>query len=228
MDGSSKVFTDAIISAGIKKQESLQGVFVVEENLKIKDDSTGSEIIILPDEKFSISVMIDYESKVLGSQIAVLNSIDNFNSQIAPSRTFGFLHELKGLHELGLIKGGDINNSVIYVDQPMTKSDQDLLESITGKKEISVSKEGILNNLTLNYPNEAARHKLLDLLGDLALVGMPIQGRIIATKPGHKINTDFAKQISSLIKNKIKNNAPSIDLTKPPLMDTIKLSLIHI
>ena len=223
MDGSSKVFTNAIISAGIKKQESLQGVFVVEENLKIKDDSSGSEIIIVPDETFSISVMIDYKSKALGSQNAVLNSIHNFNSQIAPSRTFGFLHELKDLHNLGLIKGGDINNSVIYVDHPLTKDDKDLLESINGEKEISVSKEGILNDLPLNFSNEAARHKLLDLLGDLALIGMPIQGRIIATKPGHKINTDFAKQISTLIKNNMKNNAPSIDLSKPPLMDTTKI-----
>ena len=223
MDGSSKVFTNAIISAGIKKQESLQGVFVVEENLKIKDDSSGSEIIIVPDETFSISVMIDYKSKALGSQNAVLNSIHNFNSQIAPSRTFGFLHELKDLHDLGLIKGGDINNSVIYVDHPLTKDDKDLLESINGEKEISVSKEGILNDLPLNFSNEAARHKLLDLLGDLALIGVPIQGRIIATKPGHKINTDFAKQISTLIKNNMKNNAPSIDLSKPPLMDTTKI-----
>ena len=127
------------------------------------------------------------------------------------------------MHDLGLIKGGDINNSVIYVEHPLTKNDKDLLESINGKKEISVSKEGILNDLPLNFSNEAARHKLLDLLGDLALIGMPIQGRIIATKPGHKINTDFAKQISTLIKNNMKNNAPSIDLSKPPLMDTTKI-----
>ena len=223
MDGSSKVFSDAIISTGIKKQKALQEVFVVEENLKIKDDSSGSEIIIIPDENFSISVMVDYRTKSLGSQNAVLNSIDDFNDQIAPSRTFGFLHELKYLFESGLIKGGDTKNFVIYVDQPLSKSDKDLLERLNGKKEISVSKKGILNELPLNFPNEAARHKLLDLLGDLALVGIPIQGRIIATKPGHKINTDFAKQIITLIKNKIKNNAPSIDLSKPPLMDTIKI-----
>ena len=223
MDGSSKIFTDAIISAGTEKQEALQRVFVVEENLKIKDDSSGSEIIIVPDENFSISVMVDYQSKSLGSQNAVLNSIDDFNDQISPSRTFGFLHELKDLFELGLIKGGDINNSVIYVDQPLAKSDKVLLESLIGKKEIIVSKQGILNDLPLNFQNEPARHKLLDLLGDLALVGMPIQGRILATKPGHKINTDFAKQISTLIKNKMKNDAPSIDLSKPPLMDTIKI-----
>ena len=223
MDGSSKIFTDAIISAGSEKQEALQRVFVVEENLKIKDDSSGSEIIIVPDENFSISVMVDYQSKSLGSQNAVLNSIDDFNDQISPSRTFGFLHELIDLFELGLIKGGDINNSVIYVDQPLAKSDKVLLESLIGKKEIIVSKQGILNDLPLNFQNEPARHKLLDLLGDLALVGMPIQGRILATKPGHKINTDFAKQISTLIKNKMKNDAPSIDLSKPPLMDTIKI-----
>ena len=223
MDGSSKIFTDAIISAGTEKQEALQRVFVVEENLKIKDDSSGSEIIIVPDENFSISVMVDYQSKSLGSQNAVLNSIDDFNDQISPSRTFGFLHELKDLFELGLIKGGDINNSVIYVDQPLAESDKVLLESLTGKKEIIVSKQGILNGLPLNFQNEPARHKLLDLLGDLALVGMPIQGRILAIKPGHKINTDFAKQISTLIKNKMKNDAPSIDLSKPPLMDTIKI-----
>ena len=219
MDGSSKQFVEAIEEVGIKDQNALQEIFEVQEVIKFLDEKNGSELIIIPDSDTSVTVMIDFETKVLGSQNAILHKMDDFKSQISSSRTFSFLHELEKLLDQDLIKGGDLNNSIIYVNQPLAKNNMDRLKKTFNKEDIAVKKNGILNNLTLNHPNEAARHKLLDVVGDLALVGMPIKGRIIANKPGHKINTDFAKHLINLIKNNRKSNAPKIDLSKPPLMD---------
>jgi UDP-3-O-[3-hydroxymyristoyl] N-acetylglucosamine deacetylase/3-hydroxyacyl-[acyl-carrier-protein] dehydratase len=145
--------------------------------------------------------------------------MEDFPSEIASSRTFSFLHELETLLEQNLIKGGDLNNAIVYVNKTLDKETMDRLKKAFGKKEIAVKKNGILDNLTLHHPNEAARHKLLDVVGDLALIGMPVQGRVIATKPGHKINTDFAKELQSLIKQTRKTNAPVVDLSLPPVMD---------
>jgi len=150
---------------------------------------------------------------------ANLYKLEDFGKEIAPARTFSFLHELELLLENGLIKGGDLNNAIVYVDKPLAESNMERLKKAFGKDQISVKPNGILDNLKLNYPNEAARHKLLDLIGDLALVGMPIQGKIIATKPGHKINTDFAKEMLNAIKSQKKSIAPVVDLSKPPVMD---------
>lgn len=219
MDGSSIHFTEAIEKIGIKQLEAMQEVFVVQENIQIKDETTGSELMIIPDERTSFTVMIDFNTQVLGTQNAVLNDIKDFPKEIASSRTFSFLHELEALLDHNLIKGGDLNNAIVYVNKPLAKANMDRLKKAFNKKDIAVKKNGILDNLTLNHPNEAARHKLLDVVGDLALAGMPIQGRIIATKPGHKINTDFAKHLSNLIKATRKSNAPVIDLSKPPVMD---------
>ena len=163
--------------------------------------------------------MIDFKTKVLGSQNANHMALKDFPSEIAPARTFSFLHELEDLIDNELIKGGDLNNAIVYVNEPIANTKMERLKKIFGKDEISVKPNGIIDNLKLNFPNEAARHKLLDLIGDLALVGMQIQGRIIATKPGHKINTEFAKEISMLIKQEKKSIVPKIDLSKPPLMD---------
>jgi UDP-3-O-[3-hydroxymyristoyl] N-acetylglucosamine deacetylase/3-hydroxyacyl-[acyl-carrier-protein] dehydratase len=219
MDGSSKQFVEAIEEAGIKEQNALQEVFEVQDVIKFLDKENGSEIIIIPHSETSITVMIDFETKVLGSQNAVLHKIDDFRSQISSSRTFSFLHELERLLDQDLIKGGDLNNSIVYVNKPLAKNSMDRLKKTFKKEDIAVKKNGILNNLTLHHPNEAARHKLLDVIGDLALVGMPIKGKIIANKPGHKINTEFAKYLIDIIKNKKKSSAPVIDLSKPPLMD---------
>lgn len=219
MDGSSKHFTEAIEKIGIKQLEAMQEVFVVQENIQIKDETTGSELMIIPAETTSFTVMIDFNTQVLGTQNAVLNDIKDFPKEIASSRTFSFLHELEALLDHNLIKGGDLNNAIVYVNKPLAKANMDRLKKAFNKKDIAVKKNGILDNLTLNHPNEAARHKLLDVVGDLALAGMPIRGRIIATKPGHKINTDFAKHLSNLIKATRKSNAPVIDLSKPPVMD---------
>ena len=219
LDGSSKPFVEAIQTAGIQDQEAQQEIFVVQENIHITDEASGSEILIVPAESTSLTVLIDFETKVLGTQNAVLHKMEDFPSEIASSRTFSFLHELETLLEQNLIKGGDLNNAIVYVNKTLDKETMDRLKKAFDKKEIAVKKNGILDNLTLHHPNEAARHKLLDVVGDLALIGMPVQGRIIATKPGHKINTDFAKELQSLIKQTRKTNAPVVDLSLPPVMD---------
>lgn len=219
LDGSSKFFSEAISKAGVIEQNKPQEVFVVQEVIQHTDPETGSEILILPSEHTCFSVMIDFETQVLGTQNANLNSLTDFSKEIASARTFSFLHELESLLDHGLIKGGDLNNAIVYVDQPLANANLDRLKKAFGKKTISVKPNGILDNLKLNHTNEAARHKLLDLIGDLALVGIPIKGKIIATKPGHKINTDFAKQLLLKIKQQKKSIAPKVDLFKPPLMD---------
>ena len=219
MDGSSKPFSDAITKAGLSQQQEAQEVFEVQEIMQHTDPETGSEIMIVPSDQTCFSVMIDFETQVLGTQNAILKNLEDFNQEIAPARTFSFLHELEMLLDHGLIKGGDLNNAIVYVDRPLSNANMDRLKEVFGKDEIAVKPNGILDNLKLNYTNEAARHKLLDLVGDLALVGMPIKGKIIANKPGHKINTDFAKEIALLIKQKRKSFAPDVDLSKPPIMD---------
>ena len=219
MDGSSKLFLEAIQKGGVKEQDKLQEVFVVQDVIRHIDEESGSEIILLPADELSFTVMIDFETKVLGTQNATLSKIDDFATEIGSSRTFSFLHELEMLLDNGLIRGGDLNNAIIYVDKPIAEKNMERLKDVFGKDDISVKPNGILNNLTLHHPNEAARHKLMDVIGDLALIGMPVQGRVIATKPGHKINTDFAKQISLIIRGNRKSNVPVINLNEPPVMD---------
>jgi len=219
IDGSSKPFTEAIIKAGIEVQEAERELFVVNEVIQHRDSETGSEILLLPADKLSYSVMIDFETKVLGTQNAHLHDLEDFQKEIASARTFSFLHELESLLDQGLIKGGDLSNSLVYVDQRLKPVQLEKLKKVFGKKELSVKANGLLDNAKLNYPNEAARHKLLDLIGDLALVGMPIQGKIIATKPGHKINTEFAKILLNHIKAEKKSIVPEVDLSKPAVMD---------
>jgi len=219
MDGSSKPFTEAIIKAGIKVQEADRELLVVNEMIQHHDAETGSEILLLPADKLSYSVMIDFETKVLGTQNAHLHDLEDFQKEIASARTFSFLHELESLLDQGLIKGGDLSNSLVYVDQPLKPVQLEKLKKVFGKKELSVKANGLLDNSKLNYPNEAARHKLLDLIGDLALIGMPIQGKIIATKPGHKINTEFAKILLNHIKAEKRSIVPKVDLSKPAVMD---------
>jgi UDP-3-O-[3-hydroxymyristoyl] N-acetylglucosamine deacetylase/3-hydroxyacyl-[acyl-carrier-protein] dehydratase len=163
--------------------------------------------------------MVDFGTKVLGTQNATLQHLSNFKEEISDSRTFSFLHELEMLLEHGLIKGGDLNNAIVYVDKPISKTTMERLKVAFNKDSISVKPNGILDNLTLHYPNEAARHKLLDVIGDLSLIGTRIQGKVIANKPGHFVNTQFAKKIAKIIKMERRNNVPNIDLNQPPLMD---------
>ncbi|WP_100615810.1 bifunctional UDP-3-O-[3-hydroxymyristoyl] N-acetylglucosamine deacetylase/3-hydroxyacyl-ACP dehydratase [Confluentibacter citreus] len=223
MDGSSKFFVEAIEKAGIVEQDDFREEYVVTEVVSYTDEDTGSEILVMPSKEYQITTMVDFGTKVLGTQNATLNQISDFKNDISDSRTFSFLHEIEMLLQNGLIKGGDLNNAIVYVDKPLSPETMEKLKVAFKKDSIAVKPNGILDNLTLHYPNEAARHKLLDVLGDLALVGTRIRGKVIANKPGHFVNTQFAKKLSKIIKNEKRNNVPNIDLNQPPLMDVIQI-----
>jgi UDP-3-O-[3-hydroxymyristoyl] N-acetylglucosamine deacetylase / 3-hydroxyacyl-[acyl-carrier-protein] dehydratase len=226
MDGSSKYFVEAIESVGVEEQDAERKIYVVKEVISYTDEATGSEIIVMPADEYQVTTMVDFGTKVLGTQNATLKSMADFKEEISDSRTFSFLHELETLLEHGLIKGGDLNNAIVYVDKEISPETMDRLKVAFGKDSISVKPNGILDNLTLHYPNEAARHKLLDVIGDLALVGTRIKGKVIANKPGHFVNTQFAKKISKLIKIEQRNAVPVYDLHKEPLMDIHKIMSI--
>ncbi|MGV9003756.1 bifunctional UDP-3-O-[3-hydroxymyristoyl] N-acetylglucosamine deacetylase/3-hydroxyacyl-ACP dehydratase [Flavobacterium sp.] len=219
MDGSSKFFVKAVEEAGIVEQEAQRIYYVVKEVISYTDEATGSEILLMPADDYQVTAMVDFGTKVLGTQNATMKSIAEFKTEIADSRTFSFLHELEALLDNGLIKGGDLNNAIVYVDKEISEKTMNNLKVAFGKEDISVKPNGILDNLTLHHPNEAARHKLLDVVGDLALIGIKIKGKVIANKPGHFVNTQFAKKMSKLIKLEQKNQIPVYDLNAAPLMD---------
>ena len=219
MDGSSKHFVEIIETAGFIEQEAFVEEYVVKEIISYKDEKTGSEIMIMPSDKYELTTMVDFGTNVLGTQNASINEISEFKKEISNSRTFSFLHEIEMLLDHGLIKGGDLNNAIVYVDKELSKETMDKLRIAFGKDDIAVKPNGILNNLTLNHPNEAARHKLLDVIGDLALIGTRIRGKVIANKPGHYVNTQFAKKVSKIIKIEKRNKVPVFDLTKEPVKD---------
>ncbi len=219
MDGSSKFFVEAIESVGIQVQDKLRDEYVVTDLISYKDEETGSEITLIPAEEYQVTTMVDFETKVLGTQNASLDNLSDFKETIAPSRTFSFLHELEMLLENGLIKGGDLNNAIVYVDKPLSESNMERLKEAFGKDNIAVQPNGILDNLSLHFSNEAARHKLLDVIGDIALVGVPIRGKVFAHKPGHKVNANFSKKLSQMIRQERRQNAPKVDLNAEPLMD---------
>lgn len=219
MDGSSKFFVEALEKAGIKELDTEREEYVVKEIINLKDEESGSEITLIPSDTYQVASMVDFGTKILGTQNACLDRISDFKSKISEARTFSFLHELEMLLDNGLIKGGDLNNAIVYVDKEISDETMKKLQKAFNRSDISVTPNGILNNLTLHYSNEAARHKLLDVIGDLALVGCRIRGKVIATKPGHKINTDFAKKLAKIIKDERRNKVPVYDLHQPPLMD---------
>lgn len=219
MDGSSKYFVEAIEKVGIVEQEAERKVYVVKEVISYLDETTGSEITVIPSDDYCVTAMVDFGTKVLGTQNATMKTIKEFKTEIADCRTFSFLHELESLLNNGLIKGGDLNNAIVYVDKEISAETMENLKKAFNKETISVKSNGILDNLTLHFPNEAARHKLLDVVGDLSLIGTRIQGKVIANKPGHYVNTQFAKKIAKIIKLEERNNVPSYDINKEPVMD---------
>jgi len=220
MDGSSKFFVNALEEAKIVEQNVLREEFFPSESITYECEDSGSKISIIPDENYKVNTIVDYKTKVLGEQEASINHISEFKKEISSARTFSFLHELETLLENGLIKGGDLNNAIVYVDKPLAESNMHILKKAFNKDSISVKANGILDNLDLHYPNEAARHKLLDVIGDLALIGMKIRGKVIAEKPGHSINAKFAEKVFEVIKSDRKNTLPKIDFNKKPLMDS--------
>jgi UDP-3-O-[3-hydroxymyristoyl] N-acetylglucosamine deacetylase/3-hydroxyacyl-[acyl-carrier-protein] dehydratase len=223
MDGSSKYFVEAIEKAGIIDQDAERKYYEVKEVISFVDESTGSEILVMPSDEYQVTAMVDFGTKVLGTQNATMKNISEFKSEISNSRTFSFLHELETLLDNGLIKGGDLNNAIVYVDKEISETTMNNLKKAFDKDQITVKENGILDNLTLHYPNEAARHKLLDVVGDLALIGMRIKGKVIANKPGHFVNTQFAKKLAKIIKIEQKNQVPVYNLNLEPLMDIHKI-----
>ncbi|UGS20058.1 bifunctional UDP-3-O-[3-hydroxymyristoyl] N-acetylglucosamine deacetylase/3-hydroxyacyl-ACP dehydratase [Flavobacterium cyclinae] len=219
MDGSSKYFVEAIEKAGVVEQEAERKVYVVKEVISYLDEATGSEITVIPSDEYCVTAMVDFGTKVLGTQNATMKGIKDFKSEIADCRTFSFLHELEALLNNGLIKGGDLNNAIVYVDKEISTETMENLKKAFNKDSISVKPNGILDNLTLHFPNEAARHKLLDVVGDLSLIGTRIQGKVIANKPGHYVNTQFAKKMAKIIKLEERNNVPHYDINKEPVLD---------
>jgi len=226
LDGSSAEFTKALNKAKIISQEKDKSYYKVKRKISCKDDLTGSEIVIKPSETFKVSVEIDYNSNILLKQDASLNHLSEFENEISSSRTFCFLHELENLLDDDLIKGGDLNNAIVIVDKEIDKNDLNQLAKSFKKENIAIQEKGILNNLELRYPNEPARHKLLDVIGDITLAGKNIKGHIIAKKPGHTINVAFAKKIKDIITQEARNTAPEIDFNSEPLYNKEKIKTI--
>ncbi len=226
MDGSSKHFVEALEKAEIQEQDAERDEFIVKEIISYRDEESGSEIILMPCDNYQITAMVDFGTKVLGTQNATMNSLSEFKTEIANARTFSFLHELETLLDNNLIKGGDLNNAIVYVDKEISDETMTKLKKAFNKETLAVKPNGILDNLTLRWANEAARHKLLDVIGDLALVGCRIRGKVIANKPGHLVNTVFAKKLQKIIKLEKRNCVPKFDLNQPPLMDIHKIMSI--
>jgi UDP-3-O-[3-hydroxymyristoyl] N-acetylglucosamine deacetylase/3-hydroxyacyl-[acyl-carrier-protein] dehydratase len=219
IDGSSQFFVEALEKAGIVEQEAPREEYVVKEVISYTDEESGSEITIIPSDEYQVTTMVDFGTKVLGTQNATLSHLSEFKEEISNARTFSFLHEIEMLLDNGLIKGGDLNNAIVYVDKELSPNTMEKLRVAFGKDEIAVKPNGILDNLTLHHSNEAARHKLLDVIGDLSLVGTRIRGKVIANKPGHYVNTQFAKKLSKIIKAESRNKIPKFDLMKTPIKD---------
>lgn len=227
MDGSARYFVEALEKAGIQEQAEERDIFELRQNIHYVDKESGVEYLAMPSNRYKVTALIDYKSEVLGQQHATLDKVTDFKKEIAPSRTFCFLHELEMLYEAGLIRGGDLNNAIIVVDKPVSEEERVKLAALFNKPDIKVVEEGILNNVDLHHHNEPARHKLLDVVGDLALIGTPISANIIATKPGHKHNVEFAKILKQHIKQeKMKDPAPQYDPNKPPIYNTVGIEKI--
>jgi len=219
MDGSAKPFVDAILAAGIEEQDATREYFELTENIPWEDTEKGIEFLAIPDKNYRLTVMVDYKSPVLGTQHASMYHIGEFNEEISRCRTFVFLRELEYLAKNNLIKGGDLENAIVLVDRTdISKEELKTLSKLLGKEhlDISVNSIGILNSSSLHYENEPARHKLLDIVGDLALIGKPIKAHILAARPGHFGNVSFAKVLRDQIK-KQQDTGKYFDLTKEPI-----------
>lgn len=222
LDGSARQYTENINRVGIEEQKALKDVFIIKSKIEIKDEETGSSIIVLPDENFSINVLISYQSKVLFNQYATLEHMKDFATEIAPSRTFVFVREIEPLLQAGLIRGGDLDNAIVIYEKQMSQENYDKLADVMNVKHMDATRLGYINNDPLVWDNEPARHKLLDIIGDLALIGKPIQGRIIATRPGHTINNVFARAIRKEIRlHDIQ--APVYNPCETPVMDVNRI-----
>ena len=222
IDGSSRYFVEAIQKAGVVEQDADREYLEIKEKIEITDEKSGAEIVALPDDDYRLNVMISFNTSVLNNQFATLSSISQFKDEIANCRTFVFLHELEPLMKLNLIKGGDLDNAIVIIDKEVGQEELNRLADLFDHERVEVKPQGILNNLDLYFDNECARHKLLDVIGDLALCGKHIKGRIIATKPGHGPNTKFARALKKVYLRNLES-APDYNPDSPPLMDVNKI-----
>lgn len=224
MDGTSMPFVKAIREAGVEELDAPREYFDVTEPIAYKDEVTGTELLALPADHFEATVMIDFNSKVLAPQIASLHRLEDYVKEIAPCRTFVFVHELEKLLDMGLIKGGDLENAIVIADRKMEQSALEALAKKMNKPAISIEEEGVLNTVKLQFQNEPARHKLLDVIGDLSLIGKPIRGKIVAIKPGHTANVEFARLLKKQLTEKRRLiGIPKIDPDKEPIFDTVQI-----
>lgn len=222
LDGSAKTYVENIERVGIEEQNAVKDYYIIKSKIEYKDEATGSSIIVLPDENFSVNVLISYDSQILSNQFATLDNMSDFPKEIASSRTFVFVREIQPLLAAGLIKGGDLDNAIVIYERQMPQEQFDKLADIMKVEHHDATKVGYLNNKPLVWSNEPARHKLLDIIGDLALIGKPIKGRIIATRPGHTVNNKFAR----LLRKEIKQHdiqAPVYNCNETPIMDVNRI-----
>lgn len=222
LDGSAKEVSCKIMEVGIEEQSEDKDYYIVKQKIEVRDDNTGSSIVVLPDDDFSIDTMVSFESPVLNNQYATLHNLSDFNESISASRTFVFVREVEPLVKNNLIKGGDLDNAIVIYDSPVKQDDLDHLADLMGVPRKNVSEYGYINNVPLTSDNEPARHKLLDVLGDIALIGRPIKGKILATRPGHTINNTFAKKIRREIRRQ-EIQAPLYNPNVAPLMDVNRI-----
>ena len=222
LDGSAKAYVENIERVGVEEQNAVKDYYIIKSKIEYKDEATGSSIMVLPDDSFSVNVLISYDSQILSNQFATLNDMSNFPQEIASSRTFVFVREIEPLLAAGLIKGGDLDNAIVIYERQMPQNQFDQLADVMKVEHRDATKLGYLNNKPLVWANEPARHKLLDIIGDLALVGRPIKGRIIATRPGHTVNNKFAR----LLRKEIKQHdiqAPVYNCNEEPIMDVNRI-----
>ena len=222
LDGSAKIYVENIKRVGILEQNAAKDFYVIKKKIEFRDEETGSSIIILPDDQFSITAMISFDSQFINSQFATLDSMENFPTEIASARTFVFVREIEPLLKAGLIKGGDLDNAIVIYEKQISQDALDKLADHLSVEHRDAKKLGYLNVRPLVWQNEPARHKLLDIIGDMALIGRPIKGRIIATRPGHTINNKFARQMRREIR-KHEIQAPNYDPNQTPLMDVNRI-----
>ncbi len=227
LDGSSKIFVEALLKAGIVDQNEEKCYFQITENIVYNDPNKKVEIIAIPSDNFRVSVMIDFETNVLGTQNAAISNLSQFREEISSCRTFVFLHELENLVNNNQIKGGDLNNAIVFINRVISDEELSRLATLFKREKVAVLKEGILNNLELRFKNEPARHKLLDVIGDLSLIGMPINAHIIAYRPGHHSNIEFAKKIRQFIKQtQNKKEVFQYDVNAKPVYDINQIKKI--
>lgn len=222
LDGSARIFCEQILTAGVTEQKADKDFYIVKQKIEVRDPETGASIVVLPDSEFSIDVMVQFDSPVLPNQYATLEHIEDFSKEIASSRTFVFVHEIEQLLKNNLIKGGDLKNAVVIYDAPMEQTQLDALADLMGVPHKHVESFGFIQDIPLVVDNEPARHKLMDVMGDLALIGRPLQGKVIATRPGHSINTTFAKKIRREIKRQ-DIQAPVYDPNREPVLDNNRI-----